>query len=269
MDPHQRQLITAANRQAWELSAPLHAQGEDWQRLLEQARQPGFSVLDACLTATLTALDIRGLSCAQVGCNNARELLSLAAFGARPALGIDQSPAFLAQGEQLATAAGLAPRLVAADIYALPAGLGQHDLVLITIGVLNWMPDLPAFFAAVQSLLAPGGRLVIYETHPFLEVFEPHADQPLVPRYSYFRREPLVSADLITYDGLDHGQGAPSYWHIHTLGAIVTACLDAGLRLQRLEEHPHSNREADYDGYIGQTAQLPMSFTLVAQRPTA
>ena len=35
MDPHQRQLITAANRQAWEVSAPLHAQGEDWQRLLE------------------------------------------------------------------------------------------------------------------------------------------------------------------------------------------------------------------------------------------
>lgn len=79
------------------MSAPLHAQGEDWQRLLEQAGRPGFSVLDACLTATLTELDIRGLSCAQVGCNNARELLSLAALGARPALGIDQSPAFLAR----------------------------------------------------------------------------------------------------------------------------------------------------------------------------
>lgn len=269
MDPRQRQLITAANRQAWELSAPLHARGEEWEALLEQARQPGFSVLDACLTATLTALDIRGLSCAQVGCNNARELLSLASLGGRPALGIDQSPAFLAQGEQLAAAAGLAPRLVAADIYALPAGLGQHDLVLITIGVLNWMPDLPAFFAAVQGLLAPGGRLVVYETHPFLEVFEPQADQPLVPRYSYFRREPLVSDHLIAYDGLDHGQGAPSYWHIHTLGAIVTACLQAGLALQRLEEHPRSNREVDYDRYQDQQAQLPMSFTLVAQRPTA
>ncbi|WP_434775549.1 class I SAM-dependent methyltransferase [Pseudomonas oryzihabitans] len=269
MDPRQRQLITAANRQAWEVSAPLHAQGKDWQRLLEQARQPGFSVLDACLTATLSDLDIHGLSCAQVGCNNARELLSLAAFGARPALGIDQAPAFLAQGEQLARAAGLTPRLVAADIYALPEDLGQHDLVLITIGVLNWMPDLPAFFAAVTGLLAPGGRLVIYETHPFLEMFEPHADQPLLPHYSYFRREPLVSEALIAYDGESHGQGAASYWHIHTLGAIVTACLDAGLILQRLEEHPHSNREVDYDRYQGQAAQLPMSFTLVAQRPTA
>lgn len=269
MDPRQRQFITAANRQAWEVSAPLHAQGEDWQRLLEQARQPGFSVLDACLTATLGDLDIRGLSCAQVGCNNARELLSLAALGARPALGIDQSPAFLAQGEQLAAAAGLRPRLVAADIYALPEDLGQHDLVLITIGVMNWMPDLPAFFAAVAGLLAPGGRLVIYETHPFLEMFEPHADQPLLPHYSYFRREPLVSEALIAYDGESHGQGATSYWHIHTLGAIVTASLDAGLILQRLEEHPHSNREVDYDRYSDQAAQLPMSFTLVAQRPTA
>lgn len=269
MDPRQRQLITAANRQAWEVSAPLHGQGEEWECLLAQAGRPSFSVLDACLTRTLTELDIRDLSCAQVGCNNARELLSLAALGGQPALGIDQSPAFLAQGQQLAAAAGLAPRLVAADIYALPEGLGQHDLVLITIGVLGWMPDLPAFFAAVHGLLAPGGHLVIYETHPFLEVFEPHADQPLVPHYSYFRREPLVLNDLIAYDGQDHGQGASSYWHIHTLGAIVSACLQAGLLLQRLEEHPHSNREVDYDLYQNQAAQLPMSFTLVARRPAA
>lgn len=269
MDPRERQRITVANRQAWELSAPLHAQGEQWEALLEQARQPSFSVLDACLTRTLDELDIRGLNCAQVGCNNARELLSLAALGGRPALGIDQSSAFLAQGEQLAAAAGLAPRLVAADIYALPEGLGQHDLVLITIGVLNWMPDLPAFFAAVHDLLAPGGHLVIYETHPFLEVFEPHAEQPFLPHYSYFRREPLVLNDLIAYDGEDHGQGAPGYWHIHTLGAIVTACLQSGLALQRLEEHPHSNREVDYDRYQDQDAQLPLSFTLVARRPAA
>ncbi|KTS73489.1 methylase [Pseudomonas oryzihabitans] len=269
MDPHERQRITAANRQAWELSAPLHAQGEEWADLLRQAGQPGFSVLDDCLTRTLTELDIRGLSCAQVGCNNARELLSLAALGGQPALGIDQSTAFLAQGQQLAAAAGLAPALVAADIYALPEGLGQHDLVLITIGVLGWMPDLPAFFAAVHDLLAPGGRLVIYETHPFLEIFEPQADQPLLPHYSYFRREPLVLNDLIAYDGQDHGQGASSYWHIHTLGAIVSGCLQAGLVLRRLEEHPHSNREVDYDLYENQVAQLPMSFTLVAQRPTA
>ncbi|WP_410003705.1 hypothetical protein [Pseudomonas oryzihabitans] len=110
---------------------------------------------------------------------------------------------------------------------------------------------------------------MIYETHPFLEVFEPQADQPLRPHYSYFRHEPLILNELITYDGADHGQGAPGYWYIHTLGAIVTACLQAGLALQRLEEHPHSNREVDYDRYQDQQAQLPMSFTLVAQRPTA
>ncbi|WP_444459832.1 class I SAM-dependent methyltransferase [Rhodobacter capsulatus] len=94
-------------------------------------------------------------------------------LGIRPALGIDQAGRS-AQARQLAEAAGLAPRLVEADIYDLPPDLGQVDLALITIGVLNWMPDLPAFFR-VTWVAGARGVLVIYETHPFLEQFDPAA----------------------------------------------------------------------------------------------
>jgi SAM-dependent methyltransferase len=68
---------------------------------------------------------------------------------------------------------------VCADVYALPEGLeGRFDLALITIGVINWMPDLPRFLKVAASLLVPGGRLVIYETHPVLDMFEPYGADP-------------------------------------------------------------------------------------------
>jgi hypothetical protein len=68
-----------------------------------------------------------------------------------------------------------------------------------------------------------------------------------------------------TYDGSEGGDGEAGYWFVHTLGEIVTACISNGFQLQRLEEHPHSNREEDYAIYENQSAQLPLCYTLVAQ----
>jgi SAM-dependent methyltransferase len=257
--------FTQANKAAWEASAHLHGQGKEWDDLLLAAGKPGFSVLDDCLAATLTDLGIADCSAVQVGCNNARELLSLAAFGARPALGIDQSAAFLAQGAQLAAAAGLSPRLLEANIYELPDSLGRHDIVLITIGVLNWMPDLQRFFQAVRGLMRPGAHLVVYETHPVLEMFNPDSATPFVPEVSYFDKTPMRIEGAITYDGSDGGDGETGYWFVHTLGEIVTACVQTGFRLQHLTEHPHLNREIDYAIYENQAAQIPLCYTLVAQ----
>ncbi len=257
--------FTQANKVAWDASAHLHGQGKKWNGLLNAASQPNFNVLDKCLIATLTELNIQGRSVVQVGCNNARELLSLAAMGAQPMLGLDQSPAFLAQGAQLAAAMGLSPRLVEADIYELPNDLGRYDLALITIGVLNWMPDLLRFFQAVRGLMNPGAHLVIYETHPVLEMFNPRSAQPYTPEASYFEKTPVVLEKAITYDGSDGGKNTSSYWFVHTLGEIVSACVQSDLQLQRLEEHQHLNREVDYAIYENQKAQLPLCYTLVAQ----
>jgi len=262
------EMITAANRAAWDASAPLHGQGTDWEALLTGFSRPGFSVLDKTLTETLAALAPAGKRAVQIGCNNARELLSLRALGAIPTLGIDQSAGFLAQAEQLAKLAGEGDcRFLCADIYALPEGITpQHELGLITIGVLNWMPDLQRFFQVVAGLLAPGAALIIYETHPFLELFDPAGDDPLRPMTSYFSKAPLIDSAAITYDGSDGGEGAESYWFIHTMGEVITACVQAGLQIERLTEHPHCNREVEYEQYEGQEAQLPLCYTLVVRK---
>lgn len=261
-----RKAVTMANKAAWDASAPLHGSGEDWEKLLARAAQPGFSVLDRHLTAILRGLDLSGKSAVQIGCNNARELISLAALGIQPELGIDQAPGFLVQARKLADAAGLDLRLLEADIYDLPVGLGQYDLALITIGVLNWMPDLPEFFRVTAGLLAPSGSLVIYETHPFLEVFDPDSKTPHEPAFSYFERRPQEVTEAIAYDGKKRDKGETGYWFIHPLGDIVTACARAGLRIVELQEFGHTIREPEYDIYEGCEAQIPMSYCLVARK---
>ena len=67
------------------------------------------------------------------------------------------------------------------------------------------MPDLADFFKVVSGLLVEGGHLVIYETHPFLEMFDPKSTEPFTPSFSYFARTPFISENALVYDGSDAG----------------------------------------------------------------
>ncbi len=260
--------FTRSNRDAWNASAAAFEDKADWHEIVAGVQKCGFSSFDATMTQTLRALDIKGARAVQIGCNNGRELLSLPSFGAVPVLGIDISSAFLDQARKLAQIAGSDCRFLCADIYDLPEDVMRgFDLAIITIGVLNWMPDLPRFLEVVAGLLAPGAALVIYETHPFLEMFDPDHGDPYRPSRSYFDKTPAAWSQTITYDGSAGEPGPTSYWFTHGLGEIVTACAAAGLRVERLSEHPHSNREPDYDIYEDQPAQLPLCYTLVARAP--
>lgn len=261
---------TEANRLAWNASAHRHRRSHEWQRQLTGFADASFSTLDPTVTAALERYNVSGASAVQVGCNNGREVLSMLALGAREATGIDQSDAFLTQAEELRAVSPHRDkaRFVCANVYALPGDLeASFDLALITIGVLNWMPDLTRFLGIVASLMAPDGRLVIYETHPVLDMFEPHGETPHALQYSYFRTEPFITEDEIVYDGSAVEKAPPSYWHFQTMGAIVTGCAQAGLQVVELTEYPHSNREVDYDIYVGNQAQLPLCYTLVAVKP--
>ena len=250
-----------SNRRAWDASADSHLRGSGWQELSLAVQETGFSCLDETLAGVLRNLDLAGKAAVQVGCNNGREVLSLYAFGVARAVGIDQSAAFLAQARQLAERSPHQPRFVEANAYELPVELnGQFDLLLITIGVLNWMPDIARFFASVSGLLKPGGQLAIYETHPFLEMLEPESERPFELRNDYFTDTPHVSREAIVYEGSGSDTGIASYWYVHPLGDILGGLLGAGLRLSHFKEYPHSNREELYDLYEDGPLAIPMCY---------
>jgi hypothetical protein len=260
--------VTEANRLAWDASAARHRASPEWKRQLAGFADASFSTVDPVIVSVLArpwrltaparsrlgaTTDARPFQCWRWARERLWELTS-------------RNPL-----SRLRSNSGRSPRTSRNCGSYAPMSmrcrkrlLAGFDLALITIGVLNWMPDLGRFLTVAASLLAPGGRLVIYETHPVLDMFEPHADAPHLPQYSYFRTEPFITDQEIVYDGSQTGAAPPSYWYFHTMGDIVTGCVKAGLQIAELVEYPHSNREVDYEIYVGRQAQLPLCYSLVA-----
>ncbi|WP_025854620.1 bifunctional 2-polyprenyl-6-hydroxyphenol methylase/3-demethylubiquinol 3-O-methyltransferase UbiG [Pseudomonas sp. CHM02] len=267
MDMPSAQEAIASNRDAWDQSAGLHKTTDTWNALLNGVGNPDFSCLDPTITRLLQDVGVAGKDVVQLCCNNGRESLSLFSLGARSVVGVDQSQAFLQQARELAGFSPYNPEFIESDIHHLPQHLHERfDIALVTIGVLGWMPDVALFMRHVASTLKPGGTLVMYETHPFLEVFDPRAQNPFLPASSYFQREPFVLQESIVYEGQGEVAGPTSYWYVHTLGDVINAAICAHLQISQLQEYPHSNREELYDQYEHQSAQLPMCFTLTATK---
>jgi len=108
------------------------------------------------------------------------------------------------------------------------------------LGVLCWLPDVRRWAAVVADLLVPGGRLFIREGHPMLwAIDELRDDGMLVVEHAYVERaDPQVWDEDGTYVETDatFEHNVTHSWN-HGLGEIVTALLDAGLRLTALAEH--------------------------------
>lgn len=256
-----------ANRSAWNASARHHLTSERYRRLLSGFARPGFSCLDDLLTEQLQALKVAGKNVAQLCCNNGCEILSIKNLGAKMAVGFDQAGAFLEHAEAFRSAGDIDCRFVETDVYEIDATFDvAFDIVLVTIGVLGWMPDLPRFVGVAKRLLRKGGTLCIHEQHPIMNMMEPFEPNPDPARltHSYFKPEPFEEEGPIVYDGRTVPGSEKHYWFVHTLSDVFSACLDHGLRIERFKEYPHNISSADFAIYNDQEAQLPQCYMLVA-----
>jgi ubiquinone/menaquinone biosynthesis C-methylase UbiE len=256
-----------ANLTAWEEVAPIHAR-HNQSALLKHVCKPGFSVLDETATTHLKDLGVNGKSVAQVCCNNGVELLSCKTLGAARCVGFDGAQGFVDQGIELAKASGQHVEFVCCEAHAIPSNYhASFDIVMITIGVLSWMPDIDRFFSEIEKLLAPNGVLFIYEHHSILQMFEPgQADEPVKWEISYFREEAYIDESGLDYYGGESYRATPNASFSHKTSDIVMGCINSGLTLEYFEELPKHISNAWYNiehSGIG----LPMSFVMVVRKP--
>jgi SAM-dependent methyltransferase len=227
------------NRASWDERAPAHAASPGYQAD-RFAADPSF--LSKVVRFDLPLLgDIAGLRGVHLQCHIGTDTISLARLGAQMT-GLDFSPAALEQARVIAGRAGADVSFAAADVYdaADVLGEGAFDLVFTGIGALCWLPDIRRWAQVVGRLLRPGGRLFLREGHPMLwALADPRPDGLLVVEYPYFEQaEPTVFDDPGTYVETDVNftQNVTHEWN-HGLGEIITALMDAGLRLTGLTEH--------------------------------
>lgn len=260
----QRRAFTQANREAWDEAAPLHGRINQ-ARLLENFAEPGYSTLDDHCLDRLMEIGFQGKSVAQLGCNNGRELLSLKNLGAGRCVGFDASSAFIEQARELAAASGHPDvEFVATDIYDIaPENAGPYDVVMSTIGVISWMPDLVGFFGVMGRLTRPGGHVFIEETHPVLLMYEEgEGGAPSFLKYSYFKDEPWEETTGLDYYGGTKYASKPHYSFQHTLADIMMAAIGEGFVLEHFAEFGYNISEFCADLEHAE-ATPPMGMTMV------
>jgi SAM-dependent methyltransferase len=198
------------NKTMWNERAPAHAAsvGYGFDRFIDDpAHLSGVVRFDRPWLGDLT--DQCG---AHLQCHIGTDTVSLARLGARMT-GLDFSPVAV-------------------------LGPAAFDFVYTGVGALCWLPDVSRWARVVADLLRPGGRLFIREGHPMLWALDGQSDA-LTLRYPYFEHaEPVVTDESGTYVQTDvvFTHRVSHCWN-HGLGEIITAVLDAGMRLTALVEH--------------------------------
>jgi SAM-dependent methyltransferase len=186
-------------------------------------------------------------------------------------VGIDFSPRMLDLARRLTAATGAPARWIEADVLDTPHELdGTGDLVYTGRGSLIWLHDLDGWAAVLRRLLAPAGRLVIFDGHPAEWLFDADEDGHLVATdYDYFGGAEASKGWAPEYiDRLSIAEGDQSWKFARawTLGEIVTALVGAGLRLERLVEYPVDWWAGHRDLRPEDRGRIPLSFGIVATR---
>ncbi|HEV7255154.1 MAG TPA: class I SAM-dependent methyltransferase [Mesorhizobium sp.] len=271
----------AANRLNWDDRAEIHATDRTGLYAIEAVLNGGSSLGSIEAGDLATLIGLAGKDVAHLQCHIGLDTLSLKHGGASSVVGLDFSPRAVAAARDFAQRAGTEARFVEASVYDAEAALGRErfDLVYVTWGAINWLPDLERWAKIVAALLKPGGRLYLLEGHPQMNQFESRDGRPeLLFDWRTPGDRPLVFDDAQTYTGDERTLAHTRvYEWIHPLSEVVGAVLGAGLSLDFLHEHERLVWRA-FPGMIEVSdreyalptdwTKFPLAFSLGATKPT-
>jgi SAM-dependent methyltransferase len=207
--------------------------------------------------------DVAGRSLLHLQCNAGQDSLCLARLGAT-VTGVDISDEAIAFARRLASETGIPATFVRSDVYDWLAEAAarpeRYDVVFSSYGVLVWLSDLGAWARGIAAVLAPGGRFVLVEFHPFSMVFGwdwshkhpyfaggvPHTYEDGVGDYVALSDGALAPSGYLegVKDFVNPHRGHEFQWG---LGEVATALLDAGLVITALREYPYMNAARLFD----------------------
>ena len=263
--------IAQSNKAAWEEAFDRRSGGfGDDHAARQTAEVKPF--LHPAVWEALDALPLKGGCIGQFCCNNGRELMSAVRHtSAQSGVGFDIAANILAQARAIAAETHTACTFVECDVCEAPAAYeSRFDALLVTIGALCWMDDVGVFFAKAAAFLKSGGTLIVHDSHPVAAMFAvPQVDcydaqNPAKLCYRYFRDEPFEDHYGMPYLA-GHTYDSKTFTsYSHTLGGIVTAVAESGLRLTRLDEY---DQDISDDTAALEGQGYPLSYRLVAVKP--
>ena len=227
-----------ANRANWDERVGVHLGAEPYDLGPLRAGRGALHPIEEAEPGPVDGLDVVHLQY-----HFGRDGMTLAQRGAR-VTGVDFSSPAIEAARGLAAELGLSARFVLSDVHGAPEALGGEtfDRVFTTWGTIGWLPGIGRRARVVAARLRPGGRLRFADGHPAAMVFDGDAPEgpggfpgPLAP---YFERGPVVLEDPRDYaDPEARLASARTVEWVHPVGRVVTALIEAGMRLDWLHEH--------------------------------
>jgi len=271
--------LKAINKKYWDALVAVNSDTEGNDGYNVKAFLAGEGDLHPIELAELP--DVAGLSLLHLQCHFGMDTLKLARKGAR-VTGFDYSSSAIEKARWLAGEVGIDATFIEGDLYDAPDLIdGQFDAVFVSWGAINWLPDIQAWAKVVADFVKPGGWFYLAEGHPVAYTIDDEdPDGPVKVRYPYFHKpEPLCFQTTTAYaDNDTQLEVTENHEWFHPVGEVVTSLIQAGLRLEFLNENPEITwRAMPYlvPGAPGQyrmpddRPNIPSSFSLLARKPEA
>jgi SAM-dependent methyltransferase len=225
------------NRANWDSRVDIHFSSEEYGVTRFQSDPNHLSDVVKFDRRNLGNID--GKSLVHLQCHIGTDTISLARLGAE-VTGVDFSSKSIEAARKLSSMAGTSARFVESELYDTPEILSEKfDIVYTGVGAIGWLPDVAGWGRVVAGLLKPGGMFYIREAHPVLWAldYENSDDGRLCFKYPYFEGEPDEFDETETYAGDGVVTSPKTFGWNHGVGEILSALIDAGLRLDAIDEY--------------------------------
>lgn len=268
----------AVNRANWDSRVPVHIAPDGYK--LDRLVDDRHALTDVVEFDRRYLGDLSGQSLLHLQCHIGTDTVSLARLGA-DVTGVDFSEPAIDVARDLAARCGLDARFEVGEVHRAPAILERtYDVVYTGVGALNWLPDIRAWASIVAEMLRPGGRFHMTEGHPMAMTLSDDATpENLLIEYPYFEGQPAMRFhETTSYVGSGTVASPETYEWAHNPGAVIQALIDAGLVIDRFDEHrelawpflpwmePVSDREGWYRFPEPLRNSIPLMYTVQAHR---
>jgi SAM-dependent methyltransferase len=232
------------NRRGWDQRAEAHVGSEFYD---VESFLGGATSLRGIELAELKGVSGRKLLHLQ--CHFGLDTLSWARLGA-VCTGVDISPVAIEHAKRLRDETDIQADFVCSNIYDFDRGAREpYDIVFTSYGAVCWLPDIKRWAEVVSSNLVSGGTFYMVEFHPIYD---------LLSGYSYFTGATPDVCEEGSYTENGSDLMAKFVTWTHPVSSVVSALVDSGIEIIRLNEFPYS----PYNCFEGLQEREPGRFHL-------
>ncbi len=221
------------NKQTWNNKVSIHVASDFYE-------QENFLKGKITLPKTdLEALgDVSGKRILHLQCHFGQDSLSLARLGAN-VTGLDFSEEAIAKAKELNEKLSLAVEFICCDVYdTLQHITEKYDIVYTSYGTIGWLPDLDKWAAVISGALNPKGKLVFFEFHPVVWMFDTNFNEVY---YNYFKSEPILEEETGTYANRNIEVTYQTITWNHSLSEVFQSLLKQNITIKNFKEFDYSN----------------------------